>query len=151
LHQPQTTDAQTTTVLDGNDFDTEPVPPLGESRFVTYKELKAKAERDREAGSKTIGSIHAMLQVATISGKGVSLGPRLPGARDAGLSDEPNDDARKAMVTDLPTKEPGQATARAMRDGSRSAAELYVAYGMDCSEDESEGSDTGRRELYQEI
>jgi hypothetical protein len=49
------------------------------------------------------------------------------------FSDEPNDDARKAMVTDLPTKEPGQATAR-MRDGSRSAAELYVAYGMDCSE-----------------
>jgi hypothetical protein len=35
-HQPKPqTPAQTTTVLDGNDFDTEPVPPLGESRFVT--------------------------------------------------------------------------------------------------------------------
>jgi hypothetical protein len=56
-------------------------PSLHWERVVSsHKELKAKVERDREAGSKTIGSIHAAMlkQVATISGKGVSLGPRLP-------------------------------------------------------------------------
>jgi ERCC4-type nuclease len=134
-------------------FDTEPVPPLGESRFVTYKELKAKVERDREAGSKTIGSIHAAMlkQVATISGKKVqALARAYPtNARVMqAFSDEPNNDARKAMVTDLSTKEPGQETARVMKVGPRSAAELYVAYGMDCSEDESEGSETDRRVSY---
>jgi ERCC4-type nuclease len=134
-------------------FDTEPVPPLGESRFVTYKELKAKVERDREAGSKTIGSIHAAMlkQVATISGKKVqALARAYPTNASVmqAFSDEPNDDARKAMVADLLTKEPGQDTARVMKVGPRSAAELYVAYGMDCSEDESEGSDTDRRVSY---
>jgi ERCC4-type nuclease len=134
-------------------FDTEPVPPLGESRFVTYKELKAKVERDREAGSKTIGSIHAAMlkQVATISGKKVqALARAYPtNARVMqAFSDEPNNDARKAMVTDLPTHEPGAATARAMKVGPRSAGELYVAYGMDCSEDESEASETDRRVSY---
>jgi ERCC4-type nuclease len=134
-------------------FDTEPVPLLGESRFVTYKELKAKVERDREAGSKTIGAIHAAMlkQVATISGKKVQALTRAYPTTERLLqafSDEPDDGARKAMVTDLPTHEPGQATARAMKVGPRSAAELYVAYGMNCSEDESDASDTDRRVSY---
>lgn len=44
-------------------LDTLPVPAFGESRFMTYSELKCKIERDREAGTKTVGAIHgAMLR-----------------------------------------------------------------------------------------
>jgi ERCC4-type nuclease len=138
-------------------FDTEPVPPLGESRFVTYKELKAKVERDREAGRQTIGSIHAAMlkQVSTISGKKVQALARAYPTNERlmkAFSDEPDDDARKSMVTDLLTHDPNQApSARVMKVGPRSSAELYVAYGMNCSEDESEASETdekGRRSSY---
>jgi hypothetical protein len=137
-------------------FDSEPVPPLGESRFVTYKELKAKVERDREAGKQTIGGIHAAMlkQVATISGKKVQALTRAyqtTGHLLQAFSDEPDEDARKAMVTDLPTHEPGQATARVLKVGPRSAAELYVAYGMHYDDDESEASVTGRPASYSEL
>lgn len=52
-------------------FDTAPLAPFGESRFTTYTELKAKIERDREAGTRTVGAIYgAMLkQVASLSQK----------------------------------------------------------------------------------
>ena len=44
-------------------LDTPPVPAFGESRFMTYAELKCKIDRDREAGTKTAGAIHrAMLR-----------------------------------------------------------------------------------------
>ena len=35
-----------------------PVPPLDSQRFMTYGELKAKVEMDREAGTKTMGAIY---------------------------------------------------------------------------------------------
>ena len=52
-------------------FDTPPVPPFGRQRFMTYAELKAKIERDREAGTQTVGAIYmAMLkQVTSLSQK----------------------------------------------------------------------------------
>ena len=52
-------------------FDSNPVPPFGASRFVTYRELKAKVERDREAGQRTVGAVYmAMLkQVPSFSHK----------------------------------------------------------------------------------
>ena len=52
-------------------FDTPPVPPFGSSRFTTYAELKAKVERDREVGTRTVGAIYrAMLkQVTSLSQK----------------------------------------------------------------------------------
>ena len=52
-------------------FDEAPVPPFGERRFMTYLELKTKIERDREAGTRTVGAIFcAMLkQVASLSQK----------------------------------------------------------------------------------
>ena len=39
-------------------FDGPPVPPLDSQRFMTYGELKAKVEMDREAGTKTMGAIY---------------------------------------------------------------------------------------------
>jgi ERCC4-type nuclease len=52
-------------------FDEPPVPPFGEQRFMTYPELKTKIERDREAGTRTVGAIFgAMLkQVTSLSQK----------------------------------------------------------------------------------
>lgn len=38
-------------------FDKPPLTPFGTSRFITYKELKCKVEKDREEGTKTIGAI----------------------------------------------------------------------------------------------
>ncbi|KAL3938387.1 MAG: hypothetical protein SGBAC_006688, partial [Bacillariaceae sp.] len=39
-------------------FDTTPKPALGAKRFITYTELKAKVELDRETGTKTVGAIY---------------------------------------------------------------------------------------------
>ena len=39
-------------------FDGPPVPPLNSKRFMTYGELKAKVEMDREAGTRTIGAVY---------------------------------------------------------------------------------------------
>lgn len=38
--------------------DTPPRPALGMKRFLTYMELKAKVEMDREAGTRTIGAVY---------------------------------------------------------------------------------------------
>jgi ERCC4-type nuclease len=44
-------------------FDMDPTPPLDMKRFMTYQELKAKVELDRQAGTRTVGNIHlAMLK-----------------------------------------------------------------------------------------
>eukprot|EP00980_Cylindrotheca_fusiformis_P007135 scaffold1501_cov130-Cylindrotheca_fusiformis.AAC.4 len=46
-------------------FDTPPKASLGMKRFLTYTELKAKVEMDREAGTKTIGAVYmAMCELA---------------------------------------------------------------------------------------
>ena len=52
-------------------FDTPPVPPFGTKRFITYPELKAKVEIDRERGTRSIRAITlAMLkQIPTLSQK----------------------------------------------------------------------------------
>ncbi|OEU14539.1 hypothetical protein FRACYDRAFT_241086 [Fragilariopsis cylindrus CCMP1102] len=52
-------------------FDTPPVPPFGTKRFITYPELKAKVEIDRERGTRSIRAITlAMLkQIPTLSHK----------------------------------------------------------------------------------
>ena len=39
-------------------FDGPPVPPLNSQRFMTYGELKAKVEMDREAGTRTSGAVY---------------------------------------------------------------------------------------------
>lgn len=146
-------------------FDCEPVPPLGTSRFITYQELKAKVERDREAGTKTIGSIHAAMlkQVSTISSKKVrSLSRAYPTTSHMlqAFANEPDSAARQGMVTDLETQEPGQVTARASQMGPRSATELYVAYASRQHDGESEDEfeseqagpeSVGRRASYSDL
>jgi hypothetical protein len=47
-------------------FEIDPIPCLGMERFITYAELKAKIELDRERGTRTVGNIHlAMLKQVT--------------------------------------------------------------------------------------
>jgi ERCC4-type nuclease len=43
-------------------FDTSPKAPLGTKRFLTYTELKAKVEMDREAGTRTIGAVYMAMR-----------------------------------------------------------------------------------------
>jgi crossover junction endonuclease MUS81 len=43
-------------------FDTSPKPPLSQERFMTYHELKAKVEMDREAGTRTIGAVYMAMR-----------------------------------------------------------------------------------------
>ena len=52
-------------------FDTNPVVPFGTTRFITYPELKAKVELDREQGTRTVRAITlAMLkQIPSLSQK----------------------------------------------------------------------------------
>jgi ERCC4-type nuclease len=52
-------------------FDTAPVPPFGSERFVTYPELKAKVEMDRERGTRSVRALTmAMLkQIPSLSQK----------------------------------------------------------------------------------
>lgn len=52
-------------------FDNPPVPPFGRDRFLTYEELKAKVELDRELGTKSVKALTlAMLkQIPTLSQK----------------------------------------------------------------------------------
>lgn len=50
-------------------FDTAPVPPFDTERFITYAELKAKVELDREQATRRVGAVTlAMLkQIPTLS------------------------------------------------------------------------------------
>lgn len=117
-------------------MDTSPRPPQGpktcidsnnNNRFMTYAELKAKIERDREAGTKTLGAIHkAMLkQIPTFSHKKVSaIGFAYPTPcalmkAYIGLNQEDG----KTLVQDLSTNHGSQRTCRI---GPKSAAELYT-------------------------
>jgi crossover junction endonuclease MUS81 len=52
-------------------FDTAPIPPFGAQRFITYSELKAKVELDREQATRRIGAVTlAMLkQIPSLSEK----------------------------------------------------------------------------------
>ena len=52
-------------------FDSAPNPPFGTKRFITYQELKAKVELDRERGTRSVRAITlAMLkQIPTLSQK----------------------------------------------------------------------------------
>ena len=52
-------------------FDTAPVPPFGRKRFITYPELKAKVEVDRERGTRSVRAITLamMKQIPTLSQK----------------------------------------------------------------------------------
>jgi ERCC4-type nuclease len=116
-------------------FDTPPVPPLGEKRFVTYTELKTRVERDREAGTRTVGATHAAMlkQIPTLSLKKVQAilsaypTPAALYRTYVGLTE----DDGKTLVQDFTTK---TGIDRICRVGPNSAAELYYT----CTEGASE-------------
>ena len=121
--------------LHGLVFDKEPVPMAGMARFVTYPELRAKIERDREAGRRTVGSIHqAMLkQVATISD--VKIGPLSAAYPTANALLRAYDQlvgtaARETFLETFDYSSSGRKTL-----GPRSAAELAIAYGLEKNND----------------
>lgn len=120
--------------LHGLIFDEDPIPMAGMSRFVSYQELRAKVERDREVGRRTVGSIHQgmLKQVATISDtKIVPISNEYPTANALlqAYNNVPTQSERKQLLEGLDisgnTVSAGRKTL-----GPRSAEELYIAYGM---------------------
>jgi len=114
-------------------FDVDPVPMPGMERFVTYQELKTKVERDRETGTRTVGSIHAAMlkQVWTFSSKKVQAVSRAYSTANQlfrALEQETSIDKKKTLVADLPIQDP-EAGGASRKIGPRSAEEIYVAYG----------------------
>jgi len=114
-------------------FDTDPMPPLGVERFLTYDELKSKVELDREMGRKTVGSVYrAMLkQVPLVSSKKChAVAQTYPTTTflvrafdEAACADD-----RKSLLSDIMTTESDKST-RDLKIGPRSATELFIAYG----------------------
>jgi ERCC4-type nuclease len=120
--------------LHGLVFDQDPVPMAGMARFVSYKELKAKVERDREACRRTVGSIHqAMLkQVSSISDTRVlAISAEYPTAHAllAAYDEVDSPGGGKRLLRDLPVSSRGTAISQTTL-GPKSAAELYIAYGL---------------------
>lgn len=122
-------------------FDTDPTLPMGMERFITYHELKARVERDRELGTRTIGNIHlAMLkQVPTFSSRKcqavANVYPTTHALMDA-YHKRSCMDARKQMVAELRTSD-AVVSWRDCTIGSRSSLELFVAYGIGEGNNES--------------
>lgn len=127
--------------LHGLTFDEEPIPMAGMSRFVTYRELRAKVERDREAGRRTVGSIHqAMLkQVATISDvKIIPISGEYPTANSLlkAYDEVPEHSERKKLLEGLELSTGISTGPKGL--GPRSAGELYITYGLDQGENRRE-------------
>lgn len=119
--------------LENISFDMNPILPLGMDRFISYPELKAKIERDREAGTKTVGNLHlAMLkQVTTWNAKKCqALANVYPTFNQLMEAYHENDSATtNKLVTDLTTYEPGKSAIH-RTIGVRSTEELNIAYQM---------------------
>lgn len=131
-------------------FDTDPVPPIGMQRFVTYQELKAKVEWDREAGTRTVGSIHlAMLkQVPTFSSKKCqAVASVFPTTNQLmqGYSKAVGD--RSKLAEEISTSDPN-ASARETKVGPRSSKELYVSYGFSSTEEDNICSDEASKAYH---
>lgn len=116
-------------------FDTDPIPPLGTDRFITYQELKAKVQRDREAGTRTVGSIHrAMLkQVATLSVTKCQAVARMYPTLNRLMQDyylkTRSTSAKQALTADIAIRDPNLSIENHSRTiGPRSSAELCIAY-----------------------
>jgi ERCC4-type nuclease len=123
-------------------FDEPPVPPLGMSRFVTYTQLKTRVERDREAGTRTVGAIHAAMlkQIPTLSLKKVHAiqqaypTPKALFGTYIGLSPEDG----KTLVQDFLSNTGMERTCRV---GPKSAEEVYHAYTQVLEEKENGASE----------
>jgi len=117
-------------------FDTVPTCPEGSERFVSYEELKAKVELDREQARMRIGAIHAAMlkQIPTVESKKVlaitKVYPTPNSLLGAYHSLRSEDEPTKAgLVKDFYTQDPDQST-RKCTIGPGSSRNLYIAYGM---------------------
>jgi ERCC4-type nuclease len=119
-------------------FDVDPTPPAGMDRLVTYQELKAKVECDRESGLRTARMVHgAMLkQVPKVENKkaaaivGAYPTPsRLFEAYDL----QPTDRDRELMLRDLDTAAASASAPAAADDPSKPASQRRATVGLEGS------------------
>ena len=132
--------------LMGLTFDTDPVPPEGMDRFMTYNELKAKIECDR-ASTRTVGAIHgAMLrQIESISLKKVAAIVKeypTPALLLAAYEDLNTEQEKEDMLRHLYTQDP-EVSERTCKIGPQSSRNVYIAYGM--------SKEASRRRSYSEL
>ena len=119
--------------LIGMEFESTPACPEGTDRLITYRELKAKIELDREQGTRTVGNVHASMlnQVKTISSAKIqALLDAYPTPHSLFLAFQEceSNEKRKNLLAGINLS--GN-TARVSRLGTKSANEMYIAYGMD--------------------
>lgn len=115
-------------------FDTEPTPPEGMDRFVTYDELKTKIERDRESGLRTSRMLHGAMikQVPRVDGKKASAvldAYPTPTHLFAAYDELTSESAKELLTRDLATADP-DTKCRKCTVGLQSSKNLYIAYGM---------------------
>ena len=111
-------------------FDSPPVPPLGQTRFVTYDELKTKVLLDREQGTRTLKAIYCgmLKQIPSLSHKKVvAIAKAYPTPTSLiqayqGLSVEEGE----SLLADLDI--PGDALERLSRVGPKSSLEVYHVF-----------------------
>jgi ERCC4-type nuclease len=125
-------------------FDSEPQVPLGMERFISYQELKAKIERDRELGTKTIGNIHlAMIkQVSSVSDTKchaiARLYPTMHSLMEAYHTQNLTESEQQNLMAEIPTHDdqaPKKKSARNNKIGPKSSAELFNAFCIDNDDD----------------
>jgi ERCC4-type nuclease len=120
-------------------FDIDPTPPRGMDRFVTYKELKAKVECDRESGLRTARMLHAAMlkQVPKIENKKAATivgAYPTPTQLFAAYHRESTEQEKELMLRDLDTTAAENYTRRPSQRkctvGLESSRQVYVAYAM---------------------
>lgn len=118
-------------------FDCDPTPPFGTQRFMTYSELKAIVERDREITNRRVGSLHGFMlkQVNTVNAKKIVRLQEIYPTTCHLL--EAYDSCPKNQRCDLLSEVVVSEGARTSKIGPRSSAELHVAYGLAMRDDES--------------
>jgi ERCC4-type nuclease len=117
-------------------FDCDPTPPFGTQRFMTYSELKAIVERDREITNRRVGSLHGFMlkQVSTVNARKIVRLQELYPTTCHLL--EAYDSVPKCQRCELLSEVVVSEGARTSKVGPRSSAELHVAYGLAMRDDE---------------
>lgn len=108
--------------LEGMTFDGPPVPPFG-TDFVSYEELKAKIECDRELANRRVANIHLkflkqVCNVSDIKCQAIAAQYPTPKSLITGFSEK--------FLADLPT---ANLSTRQTTIGPKTALELQHAYG----------------------
>ena len=127
-------------------FEVDPVPMQGYERFITFAELKAKIEYDRERGTRTVANVHAamMKQVATVSERkcqAICRTYQVPSQLLKTYDEQDDEVAKKQLLSYIELDETGSETTHKLsRVGPRSSAELFVAY---CTPNETTSTAVG--------